>query len=173
MKSSKKNDHYQEYLVSMHAKLVTPDEEIKKIVKTGSGYNLINKTRIVAGEINEVYDVELENKKHVILRIAKGGYPNFLQEKWAIEKVQKLGVPVPKILLIQHFKVDEEEKSACLMEKVDGEPLERGSIEFKKLDLKLRRNYINQAGEILSKIHSVKTEGFGWIVGEGRSIYFH
>lgn len=155
----------------MHAKLITPDETIQKIIKTGLGHNLMGKTRIIAGEINEVYDIELENNKHVILRIAKGGYPNFLQEKWVLEKVQKVGVPVPKILLIQYFKVGENEKSACLMEKVDGEPLERGSIEFNKLDFKLRRQLINQAGEILSKIHSIKTEGFGWIVEEGHPIH--
>lgn len=155
----------------MHAKLVTPDETIQEIVKEGSGHSLVGKTRIVAGEVNEVYDIELENGEHIILRIARNGYPNFVQEKWAIEKVQNLGVPVPKILLVKHFKVGEEEKSACLMEKVDGEPLERGSIEFDKLDLKLKRRLINQAGEILSKIHSIETEGFGWIIGEGQAIH--
>lgn len=168
--TNKKSDQYQKYLASIHTKLVTTDETIQEIVKEGSGHNLIAKTRIVAGEVNEVYDIELENSQHVILRIAKSGHPNFLQEKWAIEKVQKLGVPVPKILLIKHFKVGEEEKLACLMEKVDGESLERGSIEFDKLDLKLRRQLINQAGEILSKIHSIETKGFGWIVGEGQAV---
>jgi len=171
MTSKKKDDHYQKYLALMHAKLVTPDEIIQEIAKRGSGYNLRTKTKIIAGEANEVYDIELENSQHVILRIAKNGYPNFLQEKWAIEKVQKLGVPVPKILLIKYFKVDEDEKSACLMEKVDGEPLERGSIDFDSLDLKLRRQFINQAGEILSKIHSIETKGLGWIVGEGQAIH--
>lgn len=171
MGSNKKSDHYQNYLASMHAKLVTPDEIIREIVKEGSGHNFVGKTRIVAGEVNEVYDIELDNNKNVILRIAKGGHPNFLQEKWAIEKVRKLGVPIPKILLIKHFKVAEDDKSACLMEKVDGDPLERGSIEFDKLDLKLRRQLINQAGEILSKIHSIETEGFGWIVGEGKAVH--
>lgn len=171
MKDIKKKDQYQKYLASIHAKLVTPDEIIQKIVKDETGHEFSAKTRIIAGEINEVYDLELENNNHVILRITKGGYPNFVQEKWAIEKVQKLGVPVPKILSIQYFKVGEEEKSACLMEKIDGEPLERGSIEFDKLDLKLRKQLINQAGEILSKIHFIKTEGFGWIVGEGHAVH--
>lgn len=155
----------------MHTKLVTPDEIIQEIAKEGSGHNLVVKTRIITGEVNEVYDIELANGHHVILRIAKNGHPNFLQERWAIEKVQKLGVPVPKILFIKHFKVGEQEKSACLMERVDGEPLERGLMEFDKLDLKLRRKLINQAGEILSKIHSIETEGFGWITGEGQAIH--
>lgn len=171
MGGNKKSDHYQKYLALIHAKLITPDEIIQEIVKTGTSHNLVAKIRIVAGEVNEVYDIKLENSQHVILRIAKNGHPNFLQEKWAIEKVQKAGVVAPKILLIKHFKVDNQEKSACLMEKVDGEPLERGLIEFDKLDLILRRQFINQAGEILSKIHSIETEGFGWITGEGQAIH--
>lgn len=161
MKNNKNNDRYQKYLVSIHAKFVTPDDVIQKIVKEGTGHNLLTKTRIVAGEVNEVYDIELENSKHVILRIAKNGHPNFLQEKWAIEKVQKLGVPAPKILFIKYFKIGESQKSACLMEKVDGESLGRRS----------GKRLINQAGEILSKIHSIKTEGFGWITGEGQAIH--
>lgn len=168
MSGNKKSDKYAQYLTSVHLKWVTPDETIRGIVKDGTGVALASKQRIIAGEANEVYDITLANNQHVILRISKSGYPNFLQEKWAIEKVQKLGVPVPVILLIKHFKIDDEEKSACLMEKVNGEPLERGSIDFNSLDLNLRRNLINQAGEILSKIHSIKTEGFGWIIGEGK-----
>lgn len=169
MTNGKKNDHYQEYLASLHNKLVTPDPILQEIIKTGTGKKMAGKTRIVAGEVNEVYDIELENGQHVILRISKSEQPGFLQEQWAIEKMQKIGVPVPGIILIEQFKDGEETKSACLMEKVEGEPLERGSIEFDKLDLSLKRRLINQAGEILAKIHSVETEGFGWIAGEGQA----
>lgn len=155
----------------MHTKWVTPDEVIQEIVKEGTGKQLASKQRVIAGEANEVYDITLNNNKSVVLRIAKSAYPNFLQEKWAIEKVAKLGVPVPKILLIKHFTIDNQEKSACLMDKVDGEPLERGKINFDKLDLGLRKKLINQAGQILAKIHSIETEGFGWIIGEGKAEY--
>ena len=171
MKNGRKDGHYHKYLASMHAKLVTPDEIVQEIIKEGTGSDLVTKTRIIAGEVNEVYNIVLKNGQQVILRIAKNGHPNFLQEKWAIEKIKRLGVPVPKILFIKHFKVGDENKSSCLMEKVDGEPLERGSIEFDKLDLQLRRKLINHAGEILTKIHSIETEGFGWIVGEGQAIH--
>lgn len=166
-----KKDSYQKYLASVHTKWVTPDEIIQEIVKEGTGKQLASKQRVIAGEANEVYNITLSDNKNVILRISKSAYPNFLQEKWAIEKVEKLGVPTPKILLIKHFTVDGKEKSACLMDKVDGEPLERGKINFDKLDLRLRKNLINQAGEILSKIHSIETQGFGWIIGEGKAEY--
>lgn len=168
MKSNKKIDNYQKYLASIHTSWVTPDEIIHDFVKEGAGNDTLSKTRIVAGEANEVYDITLKNGKHVILRISTSGYPNFLQEKWAIEKVKRLSIPTPEIILIKHLTIDGKEKSLCLMEKVDGEPLERGNINFDELGLSLRRNLINQAGEILSKIHSIKTEGFGWIIGAGK-----
>lgn len=164
-------NHYQKYLVSMHANWVTPDEIIHNVVREGTGLDLAAKQRVIAGEANEVYDVTLNSGKHVILRISTSGYPNFLQEKWAISKCEKLGVPVPEVILIKHLTIDGKEKSLCLMEKIDGEPLERGNIDFDKLSLNLRKNLINQAGEILSKIHSIETVGFGWIIGEGKAEY--
>lgn len=159
---------YQEYLANVHGKLATPDNVLADIVDEGTGEAIASKRRIISGEVNEVYDVSLENNQHVILRVSKHGYPDFIQEKWAIEQVEKLGVPVPRILFIKHFQVDGQDKSACVMEKIAGEPLERGNIKFDELDLALKRRLINQAGEILSRIHSVKTEGFGWIVGNGK-----
>src|SRR3989338_1687701 len=160
--ASQKKDPYKEYLASMHGKLVTSDEAISNIIQEGTKKEIKEKKRIIAGE---VYDITLTDDTHVILRISKHK-ADFLQEKWAIEKVEKLGVPVPKIILIKNF--DKEGKTACLMEKIEGEPLERGNINFDNLDEELRRKLINQAGEILSKIHSVKTRGFGWIIGDGK-----
>lgn len=164
-------DHYQKYLASMHARLVTPEGLIRDAIKDGTGLDLRSKKRIVAGEINEVYETVLGNNKHAILRIAKGGYPGFVQEEWAIRKCKALGVPVPEIIFVKYIKDGGEEKSLCLMEKVDGTPLERGAIKFGDLDLSLRKKLIQEAGEILSRIHSIKTEGFGWITGRGKAEY--
>ena len=167
MKSA--GDHYQEYLSSIHDKWDTADEIIQDLVKEATGYNLKSKLRIIAGESNEVYDLTLDDNTHVILRISNSGHPNFLQEKWAIKEAKKLGIPVPEILLIKYLKIEGTEKSFCLMKKVKGEPLERGAINFDKFDSDLKRKLINQAGEILSKIHSIPTEGFGRIKEEGKA----
>ena len=72
---------------------------------------------------------------------------------------------------MKYVKVEGEERSLCLMEKLDGEPLERGGIDFGKLDLSLQRNLIRQGGEILSRIHSIETQGVGWIIGAGKGQY--
>lgn len=163
---SDKQSDYEKYLASLHNQLHTSDEIIHDVVKEGTGLDLISKEKIIAGEANEVYDITLSNNNHVILRISKQGNPNFQQEKWAIEQVKKVGVPAPEILLIIYKTIDGQEHSFCLMEKVDGEPLERGNMDFNKLSEQTRKSYIIQAGEILSKIHSIKTKGYGWISGE-------
>ena len=168
---SNKQSDYEKYLASMHAKLITPDEIIKSVVKEGTGKEYTTKEKVIAGEANEVYDITLSDTSHVILRISRSGHPNFLQEKWALEQVKKVGVPIPEILLIKYITVDEENLSFCLMKKVDGEPLERGAIDFNALSENERKAYIVKAGEILSKIHSIKTQGYGWIIGEGKAEY--
>lgn len=163
------NDDYDEYLSSIHQKLSTSEEIIRDAVKEGTGIELLAKKRIIAGEVNEVYDVTLVNKKHVILRISQEGTPNFQQEKWAISQCKKAEVPVPEIILIKYISVENKQRSLCLMERMEGKPLERGGVNFDKLNLETKKNLIRQAGEILSRIHSISTIGFGWIIGEGKT----
>ncbi len=162
--SNKEPNDYEQYLSALHSKLATPDELIRDMVKEGSGLEEVSKAKIVAGEANEVYDIDTGGKEHLILRVSPHGYPDFQQEIWSINQAKKVGVPAPTILKVKYVKVNGEERSMCLMEKMAGEPLERGGIDFGELDPKLQRNLINQGGEILSRIHSIKTNGFGWIV---------
>ncbi len=165
------NNNYDKYLSSIHQNLRTPEEVIRDVVKEGTGLELLSKNRIIAGEVNEVYDIALIGGTHIILRISKEGSPNFQQEKWATTECKKVGVPVPEIIFIKYVTIEGKEYSMCLMEKLVGKPLERGEINFDKLDLEMRKNLIRQAGEILSKIHSIPTAGFGWIIGEGKAEY--
>ena len=168
---TKEPTDYEEYLASVHSKLATPDEVINRVVKEGSGLEVVAKAKIVAGEANEVYDITTSDEQHVILRISPHGHPDFQQEIWAINEAEKVSVPVPKIILVKYIKVEGEERSMCLMEKLEGEPLERGGIDFGKLNQNLQRDLIRQGGEILSRIHSIKTQGMGWIIGAGKGQY--
>ena len=78
MSSNDQHTDYQEYLASMHAKLTTPEEAIKEVTKEGTGQEVKDRRRIVAGEVNEVYDLTLNNGQHTILRISRN-FPDFLQ----------------------------------------------------------------------------------------------
>lgn len=168
---TKEPTDYEEYLASVHSKLATPDEVITGVVREGCGLEVVSKTKIVAGEANEVYDLTAPNNQHLILRISPHGHPDFQQEIWAINEAKKVGVPVPMILLVKYIKVEGDERSMCVMEKLDGEPLERGGIDFGKLDPDLQKDLIRQGGEILSRIHSIETQGMGWIIGAGKGQY--
>lgn len=69
MKNNKKSDHYQKYLASLHAKLVTPDEIIRGIIEEGADDNLVTKTRIIAGEV-------IEKAKTKLIKDLTYFYPN-------------------------------------------------------------------------------------------------
>ncbi len=159
------------YLESISEKSEVSDDLIFKFVLENTRKNVVSKTRIIAGEVNEVYEIILEDNSIVILRISQRGRPEFQQEQWAIGLCQKVGVPIPKILQIQYHKINGSERGFCLMEKSRGELLERGSIKIDTIGQDKLKQYANQAGEILSKIHNVGVTGWGQIVGEGRTPY--
>lgn len=158
------SDRYNQYLQSLHDKKQTPDEVIADVVREGTGRGVVAKRKIVAGEVNEVYDIELDDRRSVILRVSPNGQPDFLHEQWAIEECNKIGIPVPAILFVKYQTIDDKEYGFCLMEKIEGDTLERGSIDFDDFNTSQKKDYIHQAGEILAKIHSIHTNGWGWIV---------
>ncbi len=49
--------------------------------------------------------------------------------------------------------------------------MERGEINFYSFSEKRKREIIFKAGEILSKIHSIKTNGFGELDGSGNGLF--
>lgn len=162
---------YTEYLTSLHAKLITPDEVLNSVVFEATKKQLKDKRRIIAGEASEVYDIELETEKHVILRIARGGKKQYDQEAWAIEQVKKADVPVPEVLLIKHLPSEGGFVSFCVQSKLPGEPLERSVIDFGQFDENRRKRIINSAGEVLSRIHTIRTKGFGYLEADGTGPY--
>ena len=159
-----KVSEYNKYLRSLHSEKQTSEEIIRSIVKEGTGKNIVSKRKIIAGEVNEVYEVSLEDGSSIILRISPKSSNDFLKEQWAINKCKEIGVPVPNIVLIKDQVIDSKNWGFCLMERVRGDTLERGKLNFDNLNLDKRRDYIHQAGELLSKIHSITTTGWGWII---------
>src|SRR5579864_529936 len=85
---------YNKYLKSLNSRKITPDKLIEDYVTYNLGKKVISKSKIVAGEVNKVYNIILEDKTEIILRISHSGFPVFQQEAWAIKKVEKKGVPV-------------------------------------------------------------------------------
>ena len=73
------SDEYNKFLEEIHSKNFTTDDVISDVVKEATGSEVISKKRIMAGEVNEVYDVELQGKDNVIVRIHKSDKPVFRQ----------------------------------------------------------------------------------------------
>ena len=93
---------YEKHLAELHAKQTVPAEVLDDILRVVSSAPVVAKQRIIAGEINEVYDVEFADGVHVIVRISHDEDQPFEQEQWAIRECALRGVPVPEVLGVWH-----------------------------------------------------------------------
>lgn len=159
---------YTDYLHTLHNQILTPDEIIRSLTKEATRKDLLSKTRIIAGEANEVYDIELWDHEHVILRISRSETNPFEKENWAIKSCRIAGVPAPYVLLTKQVELKDETIYICIQQKLPGEPLERGNIDFSTFSTGQKQRIISQAGEILSIIHSIGTDGFGDLDADGK-----
>lgn len=160
------NDPYAAYLHQIHSQYNTSDEVINKFVIKAINLKPVSKKRIIRGENNEVYDVTLENNENIIVRISHKYLDSLKREKWAIEQCEKIGVPVPKILLLEDSFDDEHKISINIEEKIRGDML-KDLLEI-STD-KEKREFVRKAGAPLAQIHTVKTDGFGDIDKNGSS----
>ena len=166
MTKTKRLNSYEKHLANLHAKINTPDEVINNAVREAVGVFPALKIKILKGEANEVYEVKT-SKGDFFVRISRSEKPDYLQEKWAIEQVSEIGVPVPESLLIKHVTLDGQQLSINIQKKIRGDTLERGDIDYKSMDQEKLKKIIVKAGELLSRIHSVKTVGFKHLDGNG------
>lgn len=159
-KTNKDVEHnpYREYLKNKHSGMNTPNETIVSVVEKATGSEFVEKSKIVAGEMNEVYDVTLQNHENVIVRISRRMNPRFEEEEKAIQLATQKGVPCPKVLLVENLEHEGEKLTFCVEERIKGEPL----LDIRdSLSKDAMKKYIFEAGVILSNIHSVRVDGFG------------
>ncbi|MFH2027993.1 MAG: aminoglycoside phosphotransferase family protein [Nanoarchaeota archaeon] len=117
---------------------------------------VISITRLTKGCINRTFSVKIKNPdKDIIFRL----YP---KDGWKSEKEKyiygliskKTNVPVPKFLNIDTSKKLFPQTYA-LLSKIPGKELTKNNT-----------GQIKEAGNLLAKIHSIKFNRFGWIVGK-------
>lgn len=153
-----KNDPYQLFLEEKHSKFETSMEVIRLVVEKATSSVLIEKKRIIEGEINEVYDVTTKNLHNIIVRISRLESSSFEAEEKAMRLASIVGVPAPKVLLIEHITSGSEKLTFCIEEKIEGESL-RALMD--SLSKNILKSIIFEAGGLLSKINSVTIKGFG------------
>lgn len=157
-------DSYQDYLDKKHAKFVTPQGVMGKVIKKAVNKKVLNFRKIVAGEDNEVYDLEIDGGKNLIIRISRYEPRSFQTEALILKKVKEVGVPVPEVLLVDTEKVNDQELTFCVEEKINGISLDKLLNNIDKSTLK---KLLSDSGGYLSMINSLTMDHFGEISEEG------
>jgi aminoglycoside phosphotransferase (APT) family kinase protein len=160
---------YETHLAQLHAQQTIAAEVLDDILRQVSPARVLSKQRIIAGEINEVYDVAFADGLRVIVRISRGEAKNFAhfdQEQWAIRECSTRGVPVPEVLGVWHLSIEGQALDICVQRKIEG-------VLLRDVDLPQHalHQIVAQAGELLSRIHAVPVKGFGYINGAGEGAF--
>lgn len=159
---------YQSFLRAKHERLFrTPPAIIDEIVRKATGSSPTEKQRIIKGEANEVHAVKIDSSREVIVRISREreAESRFQSERWAIEQAAKVDVPVPRVLLVESLQLEGKSVGISVEERLPGVPLDELAKYTSDEDL---AEILQRAGTLLSRVHSVKTEGFGEIDKRGR-----
>lgn len=157
-----------ERLEAIHQQMTTDSETVQNVIHDlWTGQKTI--TRIVAGETNEVYDVNIAGHPPVILRIkhdsAEG---DFNRELWALDKAKEAQVPVPTVL--KCGVIADVNKSYMIQEKIQGSSLD-ALLTSATLPLDTAQSITEEAGRLLGRLHAIQTKGFGDLDEKGKGAY--
>jgi aminoglycoside phosphotransferase (APT) family kinase protein len=149
----------------------TPDSLIEDAIERAAGSAVVEKSEIAIGQINEVYSVKTEDGQEAIIRIFHGETSKFETDRWALEQCREAGVPVPEVRLVETRDHDGRPLHICVQSKIEG----RGLNEIPDI-LAPEKNselidLLHQTGEVLTKIHSIPTQGFGRLDKNGKGKY--
>jgi len=161
---------HQTYLQALHKKIKTPDILLNSVIEKGTGYSALHTSRIIKGESNEVYDVTLSNGSEVIVRINRKEADRFDREKWAIRQCANAGIPVPEVLYISSFQHEGSELAISIQTKLNGKSI-RDIEQSGSLSKERTMSILKQAGAYVGMLHSIETNGFGRIDGNGKGRY--
>ena len=147
----------------------TDSNDIDQAILSLANSPVVKKDRINKGRAHEVYSVQTESGKELILRISQDklvdGLNKFEVEKWCLEKCSEAGIPVPEVLALNTLETSEKKKEICLESKLPGESLD---VLLPAISDDQRKQIFSQAGKILSKIHSIPVSGFGLLDKDGK-----
>ncbi len=146
-----------DFLQERHKNFNFPQNIIFDIVKKSTNTNPIKTEKIIAGYDSEIYSINTKENIEFIIRINRFGEIGFQNEAWAMNECRKVGVPVPEIFFNDNLKIENEFLEVMLISKLKGNPLKEKLKNLKKEELD---KILFQAGEILSRINSIKVNSF-------------
>jgi len=154
----------------MHEAKTTDQATLAAIINEAVDDKIVSQNKIINGEINEVYSIDLQNHGDAVIRISRHKKSNFPHEKWAIEQAEKAGVPVPKVLAFGTFQTAQQPLHYSIQERINGKTFDN-LLWSEQIPAERARAITIEAGEILAKLHSVHTTGYGRINEQGLSQY--
>lgn len=157
-------EDYQEFLEHKHSKLNTSPEIITQAIKEATGSLPKKSERLIKGEVNEVYAITTQDERECIIRISHRDTDSFTQEEYVINQARDVGIPVPEVLLVTKAVDKDRSITICIEKKIPGTPLN----ELENLNSSERNAILYQAGAILSKLHEIKTNGYGDVDLQGK-----
>lgn len=151
-----------QHLAALHQGWATPESAVAAIIGEVTTLPLLDLTRIVAGEGNEVYDAALDGGPSLIVKIAHGRPESHDREAWAITQCASRGIPAPRLLGRRSVESGIQLRSVLVMEKLPGEPLRDVSPD--QVDV---RRVLEEVGAWLSELHAIPVQGVGYVDGSG------
>lgn len=154
-----------DWLRDRHNQWNTPTSLINEYVRKATGSAIVQASRLILGQDNEVYDLTTIGDHQLIVRISRKEKHRFEEERWALNAARLAGVPTPHVLLVEQAAYDDATIMFCIEKKVPGRPLD---VLLKQGITSDVSKAIGQIGEILSKLHSVKIDGFGYLQSDAK-----
>jgi len=152
---------YDDWRNAVHSQMPRTDPILLgEIVKRTAGERVVRWQRIVGGEMNEVYAAHLESDGELIVRVSRRIDCRFAGERWALAAAADAGVPVPTVLSLSNAEDDHGALQVCVEARLAG-------VGMDTLAYAQRQPLIEQAGELLARLHSIPVAGFGYVHPDG------
>lgn len=152
------------FLLGLHDSFAVAPEAVIDLVHRAVGAFPTTMSRVVRGYDNEVYRAGVGDR-HVFVRIKRFGEDlDFTGEAWAMGQARDAGVPVPQLLLVDAIAAEDgSTRPTMVLAAAEGTEISRRS-DLSPAD---RSVVLRRAGEVLARLHTVRTPGFWRAAADG------
>ena len=153
---------YEVWREEHHARKPATDHALlADVVRDATGASAASWTRLVRGEVNEVYVVTMSSGDDVIVRVSRDERKRFHSERWVLDAARAVGVAVPDVLLVAEREDGHGPLLVCVESRVAGRAL--CDVE----DAATRERIAMLAGEATARLHGIAIDGFGAVRVDG------
>lgn len=144
------------FLTEFHAQFGLPRSTVVGLVEQATGGRVVDLERVVRGDENEVYRVELVDGPVVFGRIRVPGGVGMRREVWAMDQARRAGVPVPEVLSLTTLATGAGDRDAMVVAEAPGSQL--ASL-LPSLSWERRRAVMVGIGEVMARLHTIGVPG--------------